>query len=125
MRTCRNCSRSWSDPAPIDARALAAPREQLCGPRNETMNTELNSRAGRSHARLDVMNYLNEIAGRHPTAISLASGRPAEAFFDFEQWLRGVPDFVAHQARELGLPARNAFDLLAQYGRTNGIINDL
>ncbi len=89
------------------------------------MNTELNSRAGRSHARLDVMNYLNEIAGRHPTAISLASGRPAEAFFDFEQWLRGVPDFVAHQARELGLPARNAFDLLAQYGRTNGIINDL
>jgi (S)-3,5-dihydroxyphenylglycine transaminase len=89
------------------------------------MNTELPSSAGRSHARLDVMNYLNEIAGRHPAAISLASGRPAEKFFDFEQWVRGVPQFVAHQARELGIPASSAFDLLAQYGRTNGIINEL
>jgi len=76
-------------------------------------------------SRLDVMNFLNEIAGRYPAAISFASGRPAEDFFDFETMLERVPVFVRHFADERGIGMGAAYKMLAQYGRTNGIINDL
>ena len=39
-------------------------------------------------SRLNVMNFLNEVAGRYPEAISFASGRPAEAFFDVQDYAR-------------------------------------
>ena len=31
---------------------------------------------------LESMNFLNEVAGRYPDAISFASGRPCEQFFE-------------------------------------------
>lgn len=76
-------------------------------------------------SRLDVMNFLNEIAIDYPDAISFASGRPAEAFFALEQWLGRIHDFVAHFAAERGIDVATAYNLLAQYGRTNGVINAL
>ena len=76
-------------------------------------------------SRLDVMNFLNEIANEYPQAVSFASGRPAEEFFQFAQWIARVPQFVEHFARQRGIDSTQAYNLLAQYGRTNGIINDL
>lgn len=76
-------------------------------------------------SRLDVMNFLNEVAGDYPQAISFASGRPAEAFFGVQEYAQRIPEFVRHLAHELGIGFDDAFNKLAQYGRTNGIIHPL
>lgn len=76
-------------------------------------------------SRLSVMNFLNEAANRYPTAISFASGRPAESFFSLERWLSAVPVFLDHMARENGFSAALAQKRLAQYGPTAGIIEAL
>lgn len=83
------------------------------------MSTQANT------SRLAVMNFLNEVAGDFPDAISLASGRPAEAFFDLPRWLDSIPLYQHQFALRRGLPYADAGRLLAQYGRTNGIINEL
>lgn len=75
--------------------------------------------------RLAVMNFLNEIAADFPDAISFASGRPAEEFFDLERWLSAVPAYQRHMAERSGLAYSAAGRRLAQYGRTNGLINEL
>lgn len=75
--------------------------------------------------QLGVMNFLNEVAGKYPKAISFASGRPAEEFFQIERWLNSIPDFIARYADSLALGRDSAVRLIAQYGRTDGIINDL
>lgn len=75
--------------------------------------------------RLDVMNFLNEMAERFPDAISFAAGRPAEAFFQMDEWLQHVPRFAAHFARQEGIMPARSMDRLAQYGRTNGVLNAL
>src|SRR5277367_4431453 len=82
-------------------------------------------RADLSSSRLEVMNFLNEVAGNYPAAISFASGRPAEQFFRVEQWLNTIQDFVGHYAGRNTLDRQTALGLLAEYGRTKGIINDL
>lgn len=74
---------------------------------------------------MDVMNFLNEVAERYPAAISFASGRPAEQLFALSEWMTWIPEFVAYQAKNRGTDLTETFSLLAQYGRTNGIINDL
>ena len=76
-------------------------------------------------SRLDVMNFLNEVAGRYPKAISFASGRPAEAFFDVQDYARRIPEFVRHLQAQRGTSFEASFNLLAQYGNTNGLINGL
>lgn len=76
-------------------------------------------------SRLAVMNFLNEVAGDFPDAISLASGRPAEAFFDLERWLDSIPLYQREFASRRDLSYADAGRLLAQYGRTNGIVNEL
>jgi (S)-3,5-dihydroxyphenylglycine transaminase len=75
--------------------------------------------------RLEVMNFLNEVAGNYPNAISFASGRPAEAFFLVDQWLDKIQDFIGYYATHKSIDRQVALHLLAQYGRTNGIISDL
>ena len=77
------------------------------------------------HSRLAVMNFLNEVAADFPQAISFASGRPADAFFRLEDWLAAVPAYIEHFAQSRGLTNTAATALLAQYGRTAGIINAL
>ncbi len=81
--------------------------------------------AAPSSSKLDVMNFLNEIAGKFPAAISFASGRPAEQFFDIQEWLQTVPEFLAYFAAQRGLDAGKAANVLAQYGPTGGIVNEL
>lgn len=83
------------------------------------MSTQTNT------SRLAVMNFLNEVAGDFPDAISLASGRPAEAFFDLERWLDSIPLYQREFASRRDLSYADAGRLLAQYGRTNGIVNEL
>lgn len=70
------------------------------------------------------MNFLNEVAGRFPDAISLAAGRPYEGFFDTDDIARHLERFIAH-LRETGHSDERIRRLLMQYGRTNGFIGDL
>jgi (S)-3,5-dihydroxyphenylglycine transaminase len=70
------------------------------------------------------MNFLNEVAGRFPEAITLAAGRPYEGFYDTEDingYLRAYVDYL----RERGVPAERIRTVLMQYGRTNGHIHPL
>jgi len=78
-----------------------------------------------SYARLSVMNFLNEVAERYPSAISFASGRPADGFFELDAWLGGIPRLIEHLAARDGRDADAVARQIAQYGRTNGFINDL
>ena len=87
------------------------------------MSTQADTSADTS--RLAVMNFLNEIAGEFPDAISLASGRPAEAFFDLERWLGAIPLYQRELAARSGLSYADAGRRLAQYGRTNGMVHEL
>lgn len=87
------------------------------------MLTDLPARL--THPALDVMNFLNEVVLRHPTAISFAPGRPSEAFLDVAGRIAGVERFVDHQAERSGLSPERVLDHLGQYNRTNGIIHDL
>lgn len=93
----------------------------------ETRTTEIacDVRPTAQASPLDVMNFLNEVAERYPAAISLAAGRPAESLFALPEWVTWVPEFVAYQAERRGADSARTFSLLAQYGRTNGIINEL
>ncbi|GIH06777.1 GntR family transcriptional regulator [Rhizocola hellebori] len=67
------------------------------------------------------MNFLNEVAGRYPEAISLAAGRPYEGFYEATDITRYI-DIYLEYLRERGVDPRRA---LMQYGRTNGQIHDL
>ncbi|MCS0710055.1 PLP-dependent aminotransferase family protein [Massilia aurea] len=71
------------------------------------------------------MNFLNEVAERYPVAISFASGRPTEALFDIQSWLALLPEYVIYHAERSGRSTAETYALLAQYGRTNGLINEL
>ncbi|RLP53698.1 MAG: PLP-dependent aminotransferase family protein [Ketobacter sp.] len=75
--------------------------------------------------RLDVMNFLNEVVGLYPQAISFASGRPLEDFFDFSKWNDYVNHFACHHAKNLDVSVEKSIKLIGQYGKTQGIINDL
>jgi (S)-3,5-dihydroxyphenylglycine transaminase len=70
------------------------------------------------------MNFLNEVAGRFPDAISLAAGRPYEGFYRTEDIGRFLRSYVDH-LRGRGLSADRIRTVLMQYGRTNGHINEL
>jgi len=74
---------------------------------------------------LHSMNFLNEIAHRHPAAISLAAGRPAEEFFDVEDLHRYLRVFCEHLTSELGYDTSQVERALFQYGRTKGIVHHL
>ncbi|WP_280812551.1 PLP-dependent aminotransferase family protein [Variovorax boronicumulans] len=69
------------------------------------------------------MNFLNEIAEKYPKAVSFASGRPAERFFDLQHSGEHISHFIRHFAEFNHLGVDAAFNRIAQYGRTNGIIN--
>ncbi len=70
------------------------------------------------------MNFLNEIAGRFPQAISLAAGRPYDGFHGPADIARYVDIYLAHLADQ-GVTGTAATRLLMQYGRTNGQLGEL
>jgi (S)-3,5-dihydroxyphenylglycine transaminase len=74
---------------------------------------------------LESMNFLNEIAMRYPDAISFASGRPCEEFFDVGKLHAYLDRYCRHLERERGLSAEQVRRLLFQYGRTKGIVHEL
>lgn len=86
------------------------------------MNCHFNSQP---QEQADAMNFLNEVAERYPHAISFASGRPAEEYFFLEKWLGSIPNFIKSFEKKRAISPGMGGGKLSQYGRTNGVINDL
>jgi (S)-3,5-dihydroxyphenylglycine transaminase len=83
----------------------------------EPMNTHLAHdleawalHASLTDSALESMNFLNEVGSHYPDAVSFASGRPTEEFFDVELIHRYVDRYCR---------------TLFQYGRTKGIVHEL
>lgn len=74
---------------------------------------------------LDAMNFLNEVVGRFPQAISFAPGRPTEGDFEPEDLARHLRTYTAYLEHTRGLTREQVRTQLFQYGRTNGIIHEL
>jgi len=74
---------------------------------------------------LESMNFLNEVATRYPDAISFASGRPCEQFFDVALIHAYIDAFCDYLATERGYSPAQVSRLLFQYGKTKGIIGEL
>jgi (S)-3,5-dihydroxyphenylglycine transaminase len=74
---------------------------------------------------LETMNFLNEVSGRFPDAISFAAGRPCETYFDVDALPRYLRVFQEYLAKEEGAGAERISRTLLQYGRTKGIIHKL
>ena len=76
-------------------------------------------------AKLDVMNFLNEISSKYPDAISFASGRPTESSFNTKAWIENIDLFVKYGAEKSSISKDEYLMQIAQYGKTTGIINEL
>jgi (S)-3,5-dihydroxyphenylglycine transaminase len=74
---------------------------------------------------LESMNFLNEIGGRYPDAVSFASGRPTEEFFDVALIHQYIDDFCGYLRDTLGYSQARVSQTLFQYGRTKGIVHEL
>jgi (S)-3,5-dihydroxyphenylglycine transaminase len=81
--------------------------------------------ASTSTSQLGVMNFLNEVSFQYPAAVSFASGRPREEFFDVAGWIESIARFCEHDASTRHEDAASSLRRLAQYGPTNGVINAL
>lgn len=80
--------------------------------------------ASLSDPLLDTMNFLNEVAERHPDAVSFASGRPMAGAFDIDAALAHIRGYLEHVQRR-GASPDQARELLYQYGPTAGHIRDV
>ena len=74
---------------------------------------------------LESMNFLNEVASRYPDAVSFASGRPYEEFFDIALIHQYIDSFCDYLRKELGYHEPRLSQTLFQYGRTKGIVHEL
>lgn len=74
---------------------------------------------------LESMNFLNEIASCYPGAVSFASGRPTEDFFDVADIHRYIDTYCEYLRRERGYDEAMVRRELFQYGRTKGLIHEL
>jgi (S)-3,5-dihydroxyphenylglycine transaminase len=71
----------------------------------------------------DSMGFLNEIQMKFPNALSFASGRPDEDFFDTQnmgRYFKIYTDYISQQQDEL-----KVINGLGQYNKARGIINEL
>lgn len=73
----------------------------------------------------DVMGFLNEIQFSFPKAISLASGRPDDRFFDLRDIDKYFNIYTNHLSNVENIDTQHIFKKLGQYDKTKGIINDL
>lgn len=71
------------------------------------------------------MNFLNEVASGYPAAVSFASGRPYEEFFDVALIHRYIDAFCSYLRADLGYSEEQVNQTLFQYGRTKGIVHEL
>jgi (S)-3,5-dihydroxyphenylglycine transaminase len=74
---------------------------------------------------LESMNFLNEVGSRYPGAVSFASGRPTEEFFDVGLLHEYIDDYCRYLHDTRGFSKEQVSQALFQYGRTKGIINEL
>ena len=70
----------------------------------------------------DVMNFLNEIAIKNPSAVSFASGRPLAKFLGHTDWSIYEQKFIQWFAAQQGLSESKAKNKLYHYGPSAGII---
>ncbi|MFM2422732.1 MAG: GntR family transcriptional regulator, partial [Pseudomonadota bacterium] len=73
----------------------------------------------------ETMNFLNEVIGRYPKAISFAAGRPPNAHVPTADAPRWLERFIAHRAERTGTTIDQARVYVGQYSDTGGIIQDL
>jgi (S)-3,5-dihydroxyphenylglycine transaminase len=78
-----------------------------------------------SAPHLDVMNFLNEIVLRYPSAISFAPGRPADHYCDITPGLIALQQYITTYEKAQKHPATAIRRQIGQYSKTNGIINDI
>ncbi|MFE4174488.1 PLP-dependent aminotransferase family protein [Streptomyces sp. NPDC056909] len=71
------------------------------------------------------INFLNEVMGRFPDAISFAPGAPHTSFFAEIDTARHTARYLRHLEEERGLGREQAERLLYQYGPSRGLINGL
>ena len=71
------------------------------------------------------MNFLNEVGSRYPEAVSFASGRPCEEFFDVKLIHQYLDRFCEYLENVLGYSGALVGQTLFQYGRTKGIVHEL
>ncbi|MCC3650538.1 PLP-dependent aminotransferase family protein [Streptomyces sp. S07_1.15] len=74
---------------------------------------------------MESMNFLNEVAGRYPDAISFAPGRPYEEFFEVEQVHDHLRRYERYLTDDRALPPEQVRRTLFQYGRTKGIVHEV
>lgn len=78
------------------------------------------------NVNLEGMNILNQIVDEYPQAISFASGRPHEQFYNLLDWGELVKSFAEYyQQKTQQCSLKATLGLLGQYGKTTGIINEL
>ncbi len=76
-------------------------------------------------SKMEVMNFLNEIAVQYPKAISFAPNWPQESYFEVTKSLQFIETFTrSHPVGEL-TGFGDSCAGLGQYGRTNGIIGTM
>jgi (S)-3,5-dihydroxyphenylglycine transaminase len=71
----------------------------------------------------DVMGFLNEVQMRYPGAVSMASGRPDEEFFDLDRFPEYLELYVSEVAKNTGEGRWQIMRRLGQYGRAKGFVN--
>jgi (S)-3,5-dihydroxyphenylglycine transaminase len=104
-------------------------RERLMGT-GQVAGTAADLRGSGLHASLqdpalESMNFLNEVASRYPEAVSFASGRPYEEFFDVALIHQYIDSFCDYLRTDLGYSTQRLNAALFQYGRTKGIVHEL
>ncbi|MET9692976.1 aminotransferase class I/II-fold pyridoxal phosphate-dependent enzyme [Streptomyces sp. NPDC006514] len=102
-------------PVPLVARPAASGPATL---RRERLHTSV------CDPVLDTMNFLNEVTGRFPDAVSFAPGRPYEGFFDTEELFGHIRRYVDHLSAR-GATPDHIRTTLFQYGPTAGVIREL
>lgn len=114
---------SVADVDPADVNPAAAPEVATIPTRVDLSTADLHPSL--EEPALNSMNFLNEVAGRFPDAISLAAGRPYEDFYEVEALPRYLDTFHRHLIDVRGWDEARARRTLFQYGRTKGVIHDL
>lgn len=71
------------------------------------------------------MNFLNEVGSRYPDAVSFASGRPCEEFFDVKLIHHYLDCYCDYLKNDFTHSESQIAQTLFQYGRTKGIVHEL
>jgi (S)-3,5-dihydroxyphenylglycine transaminase len=91
----------------------------------ETVLSTASMHASLEDPALASMNFLNEVGSRYPAAVSFASGRPCEEFFDVKLIHLYLDRFCEYLKNVFAYTEAQVAQTLFQYGRTKGIVHEL